>query len=135
MVSKVFTLRADVVERQRGVINSIRMDLEARPVALAEGAFQCDERALTRIRLTMECWGATSHTRTEDGRQMWPDVGNQIHTFTEAEFADFLVRLRTAVAARADRLYALANDYKAQLPLADDHPIFDRGSSTWQSVM
>ena len=132
---KVMRRRADVCHLQSEMLKEIRNALEASPVSVSEGVFQCDERSMTRMRDVARHWGCTVESMTPDGRQKWPDVQNNELLFTQEQFVDFVGRIERARIVRADKLRSVYVGLRALLPLPDGHEAFTSAGQSWASVM
>lgn len=121
---------AAAIAQQSMRISEIRDTLRDSDVTLTAGySVQADRDSVLMMQETIDRWADITHMRTPDGRQLWKMADNSVHAFTQAEFSAFVAEVRQRRAQRMDVNFAYAEVMKAQLPLPDNHAVFD--STTW----
>lgn len=122
--------RAAKIAEQSAAINVIRDALRDADITLTAGyAVQARPNDISMMIETIDQWDTITHMRDASGNQLWKDASNTIRAFSQTEFAAFVAEVRQRRAARMDVNFAYAEYMRAQLPLADDHAVFD--ASNW----
>lgn len=130
MTTLNITIAASKVAPQSARITEIRDTLRDASVTVAAGhPVQADRDSVLMMQETIDRWADITHMRTPDGRQLWKMADNTVHAFTQAEFVAFVAEVRQKRAQRMDVNFAYAEAMRAQLPLPDNHAVFD--PSTW----
>lgn len=116
---------ATLIAAQWEAVRSIRNSLRDAPISLADGwLVDADPDSVDTMKERVEMWGVGTDTMI-GGKQLWKGADNDIRLFTQAEFSAFVTDVRIRRTLKVDANFAFAEQLRAQLPLAADHPGFD----------
>lgn len=114
-----------LIRIQWGQIKAIRDQLNA-IVTIDDGwRIDVDVESMMTMNRRISQWGVGTNTMTPDGRQMWKGADNDLRYFTQTEFTEFVADVEQKQALKVDANFAYAEYIRAQLPVADDHPVFN----------
>ena len=127
MTALTLRLKTKTVEKQRGLISSIRMDKEVAPISVTTSIgtvlVDCDALSMTRMQDAIMVWDALD-AETVD----WTMADNSVKKVTKAELQELYDATYAARAVRAAKLHAYAAGLKAQLPVPDNSAFFQEAS-------